>query len=104
MGKWFGVLLVALWTMAQGVAAANLEALIIAAKQDLAHRLAMKVDDIELVDALETVWPDSSAGCPRPRVAYLQVLTEGARVTLRAGNLSYRITARAAGSPFSVSV
>lgn len=49
----------------------SLDELILAAKEDLALRLSLKADEIEFVDALETVWPDSSAGCPRPGVSSL---------------------------------
>lgn len=90
MRDWIVFLAFVGMTALPAVAAPSLDELILESKEDLAHRLAMSVDEIELVDALETVWPDSSAGCPRPRVAYLQVFTEGARITLRAAKLSYR--------------
>jgi hypothetical protein len=38
-----------------------------------------------LVDTIRAVdWPDSSLGCPKPGVAYLQVVKPGHKVTLRA--------------------
>ena len=38
-----------------------------------------------LVDTIRAVnWPDSSLGCPQPGRAYLQVVTPGHKVTLRA--------------------
>lgn len=99
MREWIVFLAFAAMTMPV-VAAPSLDELILEAKEDLAHRLAMPVDEIELVDALETVWPDSSAGCPRPRVDYLQVLTAGARITLRAARLSYRYHSARGRKPF----
>lgn len=38
-----------------------------------------------LVDTVRAVeWPDSSVGCPQPDQAYLQVITPGHKITLRA--------------------
>lgn len=42
-------------------------------------RTAITVESIEAVD-----WPDSGVGCPQPDRAYLQVITPGHRVLLRA--------------------
>ena len=41
------------------------------------------------VDAIQPVeWPDSSVGCPQPGMAYMQVITAGHRISLRAdGNI-----------------
>ena len=100
MRDWIVFLVFVGMTVLPAVAAPSLDELILEAKEDLAHRLAMPVDEIELVDALETVWPDSSAGCPRARVAYLQVFTEGARITLRAAKLSYRYHSARGRKPF----
>jgi len=36
-------------------------------------------------------WPDSSIGCPQPGVSYLQVVTPGTVVMLRAGSKAYRV-------------
>ncbi len=36
-------------------------------------------------------WPDSSLGCSRPDVEYLQVVTRGSLVLLRANNKAYRV-------------
>jgi hypothetical protein len=42
---------------------------------------------VQLGEAAE--WPDSSLGCPKPGVAYLQVITPGYHVLLQAGTASY---------------
>ena len=43
-----------------------------------------------LVDTVRTLdWRDSSLGCPKPGVAYLDVITPGHRVTLRANGQVY---------------
>jgi len=44
----------------------------------------IQVDTIRAVD-----WPDSSIGCPKPGRAYLQVITPGHKVTLRADGRIY---------------
>ena len=50
----------------------------------LAGELDVEKDRIQ-VDTIRAVdWPDSSLGCPQPGRAYLQVVTPGHKVTLRA--------------------
>ncbi len=66
-----------------------LHGLVMQAKEDLARRLSVKVDEIELVEAKEVVWPDSSLGCPQPGMAYTQVLQNGSLVRLRVGKRVY---------------
>ena len=45
---------------------------------------AIQVDTVRAVN-----WPDSSVGCPRPGLAYMQVVTPGHKVTLRANGQVY---------------
>lgn len=59
------------------------------AKEDLAQRLAIAVDEIELIEAKAVVWPDSSMGCPQPGMAYLQVPEDGALIVLQAQGNKY---------------
>lgn len=43
-----------------------------------------------LVDTIRAVdWPNSSVGCPKPGVAYLDVITPGHKITLRADGQVY---------------
>jgi hypothetical protein len=50
----------------------------------LAGELDVEKDRIQ-IDTIRAVnWPDSSLGCPQPGRAYLQVVTPGHKVTLRA--------------------
>jgi len=60
---------------------------------DLASRLGIGEDQIEAqirMNLLETVeWRDSSLGCPEPGRMYLQVITPGYRIVLRAGGKLY---------------
>jgi hypothetical protein len=64
----------------------GLQKLIEAAKEDLAQRLSVSVSQINLVDAQEVVWPDSSLGCPKEGMAYAQVLTPGYLILLQSGD------------------
>jgi len=54
-----------------------IEALIGKAKSDLAERLSITVDDIDLLEVSTVTWSDSSLGCPQDGMAYAQVLTPG---------------------------
>jgi len=55
----------------------------------LAADLQIAKDRI-LVDTIRAVdWPDSSVGCPQPGRAYLQVITPGHKITLRANDRIY---------------
>ncbi len=57
----------------------------------LADALHVHRDKI-LVDTVHAVnWPDSSIGCPRPDMAYLQVVTPGYKVILRTGGQIYTV-------------
>ncbi len=58
-------------------------------KQDLAKRLSVTVDQITVVSATSTEWPDSSLGCPQPGMAYSQIVTPGFRIVLRQGQKQY---------------
>lgn len=59
------------------------------AKEDLAERLALPVDEIEVLEARAVTWPDTSLGCPQPDQIYAQVLQEGWLIRLRAGGEMY---------------
>jgi hypothetical protein len=61
-----------------------------AAKKDLAGRLNVRQESIELAGSIEEVtWPDSSLGCPEPGMVYAQVLTPGYRFKLQSGGKLY---------------
>ena len=55
------------------------------AKATLAQEVAVAADLIELVDAVEAEWRDSSLGCPERGMVYAPVLTAGYKVTLGVG-------------------
>jgi hypothetical protein len=61
-----------------------------AAKNDLARRLNVRPESVELAGSVEEVtWPDSSLGCPEPGMNYAQVLTPGYRIKLQSGGKVY---------------
>lgn len=62
---------------------AGLQTLVTQAKDDLAERLAIEPDQIELVEAEYVVWPDGSLGCPHPDMMYPQVQQDGVFIRLK---------------------
>jgi hypothetical protein len=67
----------------------GLQPIIDQAVADLAERLDVAASDIEVVSAVLVTWPDTSLGCPKPGMAYAQVLTDGSRTTLRYNGVDY---------------
>lgn len=61
----------------------ELQKLIETTVQDLAKRLSVSEDQIELKEATEVTWPDSSLGCPNPGSFYTQALTPGYLIRLQ---------------------
>jgi hypothetical protein len=61
----------------------NVENLIEMAKKDLAQRLAISANEINLVEAKSVVWPDTSLGCPQEGMGYAQVITPGYLILLK---------------------
>jgi hypothetical protein len=59
------------------------------ARAALARDLAVAEADITVVSAEETEWRDSSLGCPKPGMNYLQVITPGYNITLEAHGKRY---------------
>lgn len=53
------------------------------ARADLARRLRIDGEEIEVIAAQRVTWPDGSLGCPQPGMSYTQALVEGSRVVLR---------------------
>ena len=58
-------------------------------KADLAERLGIEPEAVELVRAEAVTWSDGSLGCPEPGMFYTQALVEGYHVILRAGGEEY---------------
>jgi hypothetical protein len=73
----------------------KLDTLIQSAKEDLAQRLSISVEQIEVVEARSVVWPDASLGCLQPGKMYAQVVTPGFVVVLEAKDRTHRYHADA---------
>lgn len=67
----------------------ELEKLIEIARENLSQRLSISVSEINLIDAQEVVWSDSSLGCPDPSLMYMQVLIPGYLIRLQALGLEF---------------
>jgi len=59
------------------------------ARQDLAQKLGLATDAIQLVSVEMVEWSDTSLGCPQPGMMYAQVITPGFRVILAAKDRTY---------------
>jgi hypothetical protein len=57
--------------------------------EELASRLDIAEDDIEVVAVEEVTWRNGSRGCAEPGMMYTQALIDGSRITLRAGGRTY---------------
>lgn len=70
------------------------------ATQDLANRLEISPDMIELVEIAQVIWRDGSLGCPQPGMLYTQALVNGVRIRLCAGDLIFHYHSSRNGIPF----
>ncbi|MGH8959168.1 MAG: hypothetical protein ACRDVK_10915 [Acidimicrobiia bacterium] len=52
---------------------------------DLARRLKVAEDQIEVLEVEQVSWPDGSLGCPQPGQMHTQALVEGHRIVLGHG-------------------
>jgi len=78
----------------------GLQRLVDLAAEDLAATLNVDVKGIEVVEAQFVTWRDSSAGCPKLGMQYLQVLTNGARIVLRVDGTKYHYHSGGSRPPF----
>ena len=70
------------------------------AKADLAKRLSISPDQIELVSVEAVTWSNGSLGCPQPGIMYTQSLVDGLRIQLRAGSRVYEYHSGGSRLPF----
>ncbi len=59
------------------------------AKKDLAARLKINTEEIQIQSYKEVNWNDSSLGCAKPGMNYLQVITPGYEIILEANDQEY---------------
>jgi len=60
----------------------DLQNLIDKAREHLAERLTISIDQVNFIGAYDVTWPDSSLGCPQEGMNYAQVLTPGYLIQL----------------------
>jgi hypothetical protein len=82
------------------VGSSNFEALVRQAKEDLATRQGIGLDQIKLLEVREVVWPDSSLGCPEEGTNYQQVPQAGLLIRLGAGDRMYFYHGDTTQAPF----
>ncbi len=68
----------------QPAPAGQAERVIQMARQDLAQKLSLQIEEIREVSVEAVEWPDTSLGCPQPGMMYAQMVTPGYRVMLAA--------------------
>jgi hypothetical protein len=78
----------------------SLQKLVDQAVHNLAERLDIDAEQIEVVEARAVVWPDGSLDCPQPGMAYIQVLQEGVLIRLRVGKRVYNYHGGGGRAPF----
>jgi len=70
------------------------------ARDDLAMRLGIPSEQIDLVEFKQVEWPDGSLGCPQPGMAYTQVMVDGLLIRFQAGGSVYEYHSGGNRSPF----
>ena len=66
---------------------------------DLADRLDVGSDVIEIVGVEEVTWPDGALGCPEPGTTYTQALVDGSRIVLSVDGTEYDYHSGRSGVP-----
>ena len=67
----------------------DLQNLIDKAKEHLADRMSIAIDQVNFIGAYNVTWPDTSLGCPQDGMMYAQVLTPGYLIQLEHNNIQY---------------
>ncbi len=67
----------------------GMQRLVDMATANLAAKLGIEKTDIQVAEAGYVTWRDSSIGCPQPDMQYLQVITNGSRIVLKANGAVY---------------
>jgi hypothetical protein len=69
-----------------GPASSVPEAVVRGAREAAARRLGVAPETVVVTGAQSVDWPDTALGCPEPGRAYAQVIVEGYRVAVSAGD------------------
>ncbi len=70
------------------------------AVSDLAGRLSVSADAIDVLEVRPVTWPDASLGCAEPGMVYAQVAQDGLLIRLDAGGEMYFYHSGADQKPF----
>ena len=70
------------------------------AKADLAGRLGVATEDIEVALVEPRTWGDTSMGCPNPNMGYIQVPQDGLLVVLGHAGQKYNYHSGGNEAPF----
>ncbi len=70
------------------------------ARADLAKRLDIPEDGVQVESARQVQWRSGAMGCPKKGMQYTQVVTPGFLIILEAGGDSFRYHAGMKKSPF----
>jgi hypothetical protein len=68
--------------------------------RDLAARLEVSEQDIQVMEVRDVQWPDGALGCPEEGKMYTQAVVDGTQVILSAEGRIYDYHAGADGEPF----
>ena len=74
--------------------------LVLVAKSDLADRLGVTLDEIQLVNFELVTWSDAGLGCPQPGMAYIQIPVDGTLIELSVDGKIYRYHSGGNQEPF----
>jgi len=69
--------------------ASTTDAMLTLVKEDLAQKIGVSVDKINVREMEAVEWSDGSLGCGKPGTEYLQVVTPGFLITLEAEGKTY---------------
>jgi len=69
-------------------------------KQDLANRLGIDADTVNIKVARQITWKSGALGCPKPGMNYTQALVPGVLIILEAGGKTYGYHAQENQEPF----
>jgi len=78
----------------------NLNTQIALSIQDLAQRLDVDPQSIEISNARQVTWRSGALGCPKPGMNYTDALVPGAVIYLQVDNITHAYHAKFAGEPF----
>lgn len=79
--------------------AGPLDIAVATARADLAARLDLAEDMIDVVEARSVTWASGDLGCPEPGMSYPQVLTPGVLVVLSADGARHHYHGGRGGAP-----